>query len=96
MDECKFQVGDCVEAVVDHPDQNEHIHIGDTGVVCYIIDPYRVGIAWDKTLPNGHSCDEHCEYRHGWYVDTDTIRIPEEDGDIDIDDNSFLNVISGL
>ena len=90
----EFRIGDRVEAIVDHPDGNVDLFIGDTGTICHRLSPGRVGVEWDKAICRGHSCDGFCEYGYGWYVDSTTLKLHKDDSDIDIDDSSFFEIIS--
>lgn len=89
----RYQIGDRVEAIVNRPDRNYNIMIGDTGTVCDLddLEEDRVGVDWDNKLEEGHDCSGNCEYGHGWYVNVKYIR-PYEDDVEDIDENSFLGV----
>jgi len=64
---------------------NSNLHYGMRGTVChYIMDTiedttkYTVGVRFDVYV-SGHSCNNHCEYGYGWYVE-------ECDLELDVDD----------
>lgn len=87
-----FHIGDRVECVVDNPDKNSLINIGDLGVVCKDNKgTVRIGIRWDNNV-GGHSCSGTCTSGHGWYVWPKEIRIIKEDEITEIDENSFLSI----
>lgn len=85
----RYEIGDRVKAVVDYPMLNNNIFAGDLGTVCEL--GFRVGVKWDKELPNGHSCDEHCKYGHGWYVEEHEIELFDDIAD-GINEDSFLSI----
>lgn len=86
MDE--FHIGDRVEAIV-----NGYVAVGSTGTVCDI-SMGLIGVSWDNKFPAGHSCDGHCESGYGRYMNYHQIRLCEDDIDIDVDESSFLQIIS--
>lgn len=75
--DCPFQIGDVVQLLVDNPDNNECLHIGDTGTAVYI-DTYKgeygIGVDWGRDI-EGHSCNSCCEYGNGWNVDCDQLTL---------------------
>lgn len=91
-----FHVGDIVEAAVDYPEYNDFILTGDIGTICCFEHGSRgrIGVSWEKEFDGGHNCNGNCENGHGWYVPSDTIRLHEEDSDIDINEDSFLEIIA--
>lgn len=88
----EIEVGDLVEAIVDHPDRNKMILSGDRGIVCYVgtNNIRRIGVEWESEI-GGHSCEERCKRGHGWYVNPSDIAVVEKEAEID--DDSFLQVI---
>lgn len=87
-----FQVGDRVRCIYECPDDNEEIHIGDTGTVCKVeIGILSVGVNWDHRMITGHHCNGYCPEGHGWFVrvsDVELISEASTDADtpaIDID-----------
>lgn len=74
MAKVKFQVGDRVVLLVDHPDNNNYLVAGCTGTVCKVFTsiPDTFGVDWDDDI-EGHSCDGTCNDRHGWNVDVGDI-----------------------
>lgn len=91
----EFKIGDRVESTVNFPAFNDCIVIGDTGTVCHF-DYDRVGVSWDKVITTGHTCKGNCELGHGWYVRSTYIKICEEEDIKDIDDDSFIGIISHI
>mgnify|MGYP000330828870 CR=1 FL=1 len=94
----KYQVGDRVELLVDHPESNSVLVAGDLGTVCYVSeygDERRLGVAWDKGC--GHSCDGNCEDLHGWYVYDDVVAPFDEgaDGDMDVFSDEDIRSLFG-
>lgn len=90
----EIEVGDLVEAIVDHPDRNKTILSGDRGVVCYVgVNNIRIGVEWESEV-GGHTCNGRCRGGRGWYVNHSDIAIVEKEADIDED--SFLQVIGEM
>lgn len=88
----RFQLGDRVEAIVDHPSRNNYIGIGDAGTVCDLPPLVnRVGVKWDNAFPNGHVCSGHCKDGYGWYVGVEEVMLHDEMQD-DIDEDSFMMI----
>lgn len=50
-----------------------------------------IGVEWDKKIGIGHNCDGHCKSGHGYYVLEGAIELVAES---DIDEDSFLNIVS--
>ena len=68
-------IGDRVMCVIDHPDGNESLHVGDLGTVTVFtdIDYYRpIGVEWDHLIEKGHSLwardQENAADGYGWWV----------------------------
>lgn len=83
----QFQIGDRVRCVNECPDDNDGIHIGDTGTVCDIDEVGRlsVGVSWDHEISLGHTCKGGCAHGHGWYVNESDIElISEASPDVDM------------
>ena len=82
MPVAKFNVGDYVMLLRDHPDDNPELFVGDVGVVVVTDGDKRVGVNWFK--PIGHSCSGHLsgdDGNNGWYVDKKDLALsyaPEE------------------
>lgn len=78
--ERRFNIGDRVVAVADHPASNISIHAGDAGTICSQERgaPW-VGVYWDNPVDGGHSCNGRCEHGYGW-------RVPEATLDFEPDD----------
>lgn len=89
----EFQVGDCVEAIRNHPDGNPDIKIGDLGTVCRVSD--NIGVNWGKPIQRGHDCGHTCKHGLGWYVGRNEIRLYEPEGAIDIEEDSFMRMLGG-
>lgn len=92
----KFDVGDRVESVVEHPDGNQRIHIGSTGLVVRTTNAGQVGVSWDDYVC-GHDCFGKAQDRHGWNVLARDIRRVEieEDEPTEIDAMALLEDIRG-
>ena len=71
-----FQIGDRVEAVVDHPDDNECLICGDQGTVRDIDS--NIGVEWDKFC-YGHNLRGNAQDGHGWWVRPSDIRLSLEE-----------------
>lgn len=73
-----FNVGDRVECIVDHPDDNKLLLAGYFGTVCVLDSgPHCVGVCWDEEI-GGHSCWGACEYGHGWWMRPSEIELYQE------------------
>lgn len=88
----EFQVGDRVVAVIDFPQDNCSIQNGEDGVVCDIDEDGMIGVDWEFDVI-GHSCSGHCKKGYGWYVYPSEIKL--FDADVDVDEDSFLQIIGG-
>ena len=96
MEEMKFCVGDRVECLVNHPDKNENIVIGSTGIVCDV-DGYHIGVRWDDDV-SGYACDGLCEDGHGWYMDPHKIRLCDDascEDPFEFDENALSDLLFG-
>lgn len=91
-----FEIGDRVVAICDHPDHNEDVVHGCTGVVCDLYtdwdDNLRVGVRWDHEIEDGHRCNGKCEDGYGWYVNPDQIEL-EGVSDIGCDETELLSFL---
>lgn len=76
----EFHVGDRVVLIKPDRDNNQSLYVGATGTVC-VVDR-RVGVEWDEQIVEGHSCSDHCEYGHGWFVDKDYLSLIFSDGEL--------------
>lgn len=86
----EVEIGDLVEAIVDHPDRNKTILSGDRGIVRYV-GISRIGVEWESEVSGGHTCDGRCQRGYGWFVNFRDIAVVNEE--TDIDDDSFLQVL---
>ena len=93
-----FSVGDRVRCVINHPDGNKDIVVGSTGTIVCMRS--RIGVRWDDEIAAGHTCTsgytEHCELRHGWFVDKDYIERavpPEETETMVVDMDEWKDLI---
>lgn len=101
-----YETGDAVELIYDHPDDNDSLHAGDTGIV--VSDPgvednspvAWVKIRWDKPVANGHDADnrELCPYGYGWNVSRTLIQPSSmfNDKDTEYDMESAQELMSML
>ncbi len=88
MDTYRYHVGDRVQLLVDHPENQSALRAGDTGIVVYVSgSTRRVGVRWDVERDTDylHTCNGRCEGGYGWYVDSCMIA-PEEEILIELDD----------
>lgn len=88
-------VGLRVECVMSHPDGNNDIVLGSQGVICHF-DGGNIGVCWDEKVESGHNCGRHCENGHGWYVRSRYIRVISELKDLEIDEDAFAELFSGV
>ena len=89
-----FKKGDRVQCLIDCPDDNQNIHAGDFGTVCYTpIDRNYVRVRWDNYV-NGHDCMGYCEYGYGWTVRKKDIQLYEEEAEEEIDAGEFLELLT--
>ena len=82
-----FQVGDRIQAAIDHPDGNKVILCGDCGTVLVNFDG-RLKVQWDKDV-GGHTCGGRCENGHGWNVNEGDVMLVDEFTDT-VDVSSYL------
>ena len=66
-----YEIGQRVELVIDHPDNNYSLVRGDTGTVVKVYGDgatQSIGVQWDKYV-NGHDwASDTCLEGHGWWV----------------------------
>ena len=92
----RFEIGDRVQILVDHPYENPDIVSGDIGTVCEVVGGI-VGVRFDYRISGGHTCDGNCEDGYGWQMFVRELELCEEDDEAnDIDNNSFMNIIGGI
>lgn len=88
MDTYRYHVGDRVQLLVDHPENQSALRAGDTGIVVYVSGSTRcIGVCWEveRDKDNLHACNDYCEDGYGWFVDSCMIA-PEEEILIELDD----------
>ncbi len=87
MREHRYEVGDRVQLLQDDPGGNIVLRVNDIGTVVDTFLPHGVGVCWDveRNADFLHSCDNHCDFGYGWYVNPDLIA-PIEETVIDLDD----------
>lgn len=69
-----FQVGDRVVAIKTYGP----VEIGDTGTYVHTHKHFpKHGVRWDKKGPRKHSCSDHCEKGHGWYMPGECLRFED-------------------
>lgn len=78
----RFNIGDTVVCMVDHPDNNDFIMAGDTGTVLFC-DHGIVGVDWGRNV-DGHDCDRRCPYGNGWNVKESKVELWTPDAPFDI------------
>lgn len=87
-----FRKGDRVRCIVDYPDNNRNIRIGDAGTVCDNLS-YLVRVRWDHQV-DGHDCAGHCEDGYGWNVFENELEYLEyDDSEEEIDEQKFLTML---
>ncbi len=75
MDREKFNIGDRVILLKDHPDSNEHLVEGDIGVVMgYTEYSHWVHVDWGRDI-NGHTCDHTCKDGQGWDCEESILKL---------------------
>lgn len=94
-----FAIGDRVECIVNHPDNNDYIVVGSIGTVCEICDDDddAIGVCWDDMGDSGHDCGGNCKSGHGWRVYPNQIILYQEcdDTPYEFDEQLFNNLIYG-
>lgn len=67
-----FQVGDRVVCVKSYG----NVEVGETGTYVHkkSLRPEH-GVYWDKYHDIRHSCNNHCDKKHGYYVDERCIKL---------------------
>lgn len=92
----EYKVGDRVICIKDY-DIGGPLFVGMTGTVCVPKEQTfsdSIGVCWDSVLPNGHDCDEQCEYGRGWFVRDFHIKLYLDDlEEIDIETNDIMSLI---
>lgn len=87
-----YYVGQIVELLVDHPDNNKKLRAGDFGIVCNVEDfeGEIIGVNWQRNI-DGHSCSGTCEFGKGWNVGVKDIMptVADDDDDIALNDALF-------
>ena len=93
-----FEMGDRVECIVDHPDDNEYLVIGSIGTVCEeseddVDDPF-ISVCWDEDI-GGHDCDGSCEDGYGWRVFASQLALYQEcdDKPFPFDEKEFKELL---
>lgn len=88
----QYHVGDRVVCLVDSPDDNHRIHVGDIGTVCKDSNGGNIYVDWGRDV-GGHNCGGACRYTQGWNVSPNQVSLYEEEGQIDIEDGSFMEIL---
>lgn len=65
-----LEKGTVVVCIVDHPDGNESIKKGMSGVIVEHPNSirYTYGVEWEIPIVRGHSLDGSCKHGYGWRV----------------------------
>lgn len=97
----KFEVGDRVEAILDHIEGNETLLRGDTGTVVRVWeDGNTVGVCWDFPVKGGHECGGYCERGYGWNVHTKDLKKSSQEmlvsGDIEVEESELILLLGGV
>ena len=94
-----FEVGDRVECLVDHPDNNIDIVVGSLGTVCETREEMElsIGVCWDNKIEDGHDCGGNCATGYGWRVHPSQIGLYQESNDdpFEFDEHSLQNLLFG-
>ena len=100
-----YNIGDTVRAIRDHPDGNEDIVCGLTGVVAAVRDDDEdmrcVGVCWDEDISGGHKlrCKgvNSIDVSRGWWcLQKEIERIYETELEApDLSDDDFMNLFCG-
>lgn len=97
----KFEVGDRVEAIIDHIEGNETLFMGDAGTVVKVWDGGNtVGVCWDSPVKGGHECGGYCERGYGWNVHTRNLKKSSQEmlvsGDIEVEESELILLLGGV
>lgn len=96
-----YKIGDTVMLIVDHPDSNYRLHMGDVGTVVGVFHNAQgtpcVNVDWMRNI-NGHSCDGKCFASHGWNVSESKVTYVqiETDNEIEVSESDFCEAMSCL
>lgn len=84
----RFVVNERVRSIVNYPDDNYDIHIGDEGTIVKVRSSLGdIGVRWDNRIKGGHTCgfgdsSDICPSGYGWFVNPNEIEIvPFYDGE---------------
>lgn len=92
----KYQVGDVVRLVVDHPDGNKNMNPGDVGQIVKFLRGGRIlGVDWGR--PIGHNLEGALEGSHktfGWYVGQEEVE-PYFNANVQLDADMLDSLLSG-
>lgn len=97
----KFEVGDRVEAIVDHIADNETLLKGDTGTIVRVWEGGNtVGVCWDFPIKSGHGCGGYCGRGYGWNVHTGDLKKSSQkmlvSGDIEVEESELILLLGGV
>ena len=94
-----YKVGDEIVVVVDSPDGNDNIHMGDVGTITFvekdsgIVCRYDIGVDFGRDV-GGHECYQTCPDTQGWLLNEGQFEIvsdaQEMEGATDDEMNGFL------
>lgn len=95
----KYYVGQRIEVVVNHPDDNEELIIGDRGTIKRVMSnlTYAVSVEFDRPISGGWDCNGYCKHGYGWNLEEGQFIIiveEEDDSEIELDDMCFENFIN--
>lgn len=98
----KFEVGDRVEAIVDHIADNETLLKGDAGTIVRVWEGggNTVSVCWDFPIKSGHDCGGYCERGYGWNVHTGDLKKSSQEmlvsGDIEVEESELILLLGGV
>lgn len=91
-----FKVGDRVCAVVDFPQENDFLLMGDMGTVVVISEIFpHIGVRWDKEC-GGHDCKGSCETGYGWYVEGSDISVDTTEAEFEVKSCKEIKALFGI
>lgn len=89
-----FKIGDRVRCV-DSYEGNDMI-IDEVGTVICRLDDHTVGVEFDVEFDEGHDCNGHAAYYHGWYISEACLVLEEASEQPPALSFSFADFLSGV
>ena len=69
----EFSLGDQVSLLIDHPEGNPELWVGNIGTIVRDPEAEYIGVDWGKYMDQGHTCEDACPEGQGWWVHKDLI-----------------------